>query len=769
MKNCLERAPFSQLLEAQLDEAARALGTTWVGLAERWLHEGEGSAPSYRAGSGGRVPAPRASFEPEERDGDGDGEEQWVVPVGERLTLPDGVVAGDAAVVRLDVRPRLTARDDAWLVIAPAACAVGPALDELKRLLEPALSEVRHAELSRVVLSAVEQAPDPFELSDREGRLFFVNGAWERFAGYAASESLGATAGQLFRDPVGTSHDEQFYRFAMSELHAGRPWLGAIAGKVKGGRRVFCEAHVAPFEVSPGGPRGHVAIRRDLTDRAQRDLALLAAHSEFRAVLAALTDGVCVLREGRIYFTNERFTQIMGVSPQALTGRAFVELLHVEDRAHFQQAHAKELTRVRALRPDGSLRFVEISRAGEVSFDGHPATILLARDTTDYQLAQEELARAEKLSALGSLAAGVAHEINNPLAYVALNLELLREHGAERLDPDEREALSEAIEGVARMRELTLELHTFSGRDEPGRPVAVDLTRAVTSAINIVSNDIRHRATLSRELEPGLYVLAREGQLVQVLLNVLVNAAQAIPAPSGGEHWIRIATRAGPGGMVEITVADSGVGIPAHALPRLFEPFSTSKRRGEGAGLGLAICKRIVDELEGEIEVESAVGAGTTVTIRLPEAAPPRPLTSAPPPRRVRDVPPLRVLIVEDEPPIARALERLLSGHRITRADNGEAALRLLEAGADFDLVLCDLMMPRVSGAELHRQASERFPSLAPRFVIMTGGALTADSREFLDGFGGPILSKPFTPEAVAACVEAASSRARGQPGETSS
>jgi PAS domain S-box-containing protein len=749
--NRLEVPAFETRLRAQLEDVRRELQATWLAVADLGLEHAP-LAPTWRSSSG--VPCPEEPPGAELFQRLVFGTSLLAHDLGAGVPLPRDVPRDDCVVTALDVVPRLTAHGDACLLVAPAACAVDPAFDEARRTLELELSRERRARLAQVVLEAVEQAADPFELSDREGRLFYVNRAWEQFTGYARAEVLGATAGRLFRDPQSSPHDPHFYRFAMAELHAGRPWLGAISGRVNDGKRVFAEAHVAPFEVAPG-LHGHVAVRRDLTARSSRDQALLAAHREFRNVLAAITDGVCVLRGELVYFTNSALSRILGLPEEQLSGRRFSELLHEDDRAQFEQEHRRQVSRVRALRADGGPRFIEISSAGEISFEGDPATILLVRDTTDYQLAQEELARAEKLSALGAMAAGVAHEINNPLAYVALNLELVRENGRSSLPPPEIEALDEAIEGVSRMREIAHELHTFSGRDEPGPPVAVDLTRAVTSALNLVNNEIRLRAQLVRELEPNLLAFAREGQLVQVFVNVLVNAVQAIPSPSEQEQTLRVVTRAGADGTVEMSVTDSGVGIPPHLLPHLFDPFSTSKRRGEGSGLGLAICKRIIDDLDGSIEVHSEVGRGTTVTISLPEA-PALALPTLPPvtQRGSTRLPRLRVLVVEDEPAIARALERLLDMHRITRAPDGRRALALLETSADFDVVLCDLMMPGITGAALYRIVLLRWPELAPRFVFMTGGAVTPDSREFLDSFPGQVLWKPFTPEVLDECIQ---------------
>jgi PAS domain S-box-containing protein len=464
---------------------------------------------------------------------------------------------------------------------------------------------------------------------------------------------------------------------------------------------------------------------------------------------------VCVLRDERIYFTNAALTAIVGLSEEDLVGRSFIELVHEEDRAAYAEAGEARVARVRVTRAGSSPRFVEISSAGRVSFEGWPATILLARDTTDYQVAREELARAEKLSALGSLAAGVAHEINNPLAYVSLNLELLREHGAAALSATEREALDEALEGVARIRGIALELHTFSGKDEPGEPVAVDVGRALTSALNMAQNEIRHRATLVRELEPGLFALAREGQLVQVFVNVLINAAQAIPKSSAREPTIRVASRLLADGEVEVSVTDTGVGIPPQALPQLFDPFSTSKLRGDGAGLGLAICRRILDELGGHISIQSELGHGTTVTITLPEASPASLASSPPQPSHRRLVSrPLRVLVVEDERPIARALERMLTGHDVTLAHDGARALALLRASTTFDVVLCDLMMPGLTGADVYERAVAEAPALAPRFAFMTGGAVTPDTKAFLETSDSEVLWKPFTPAAVLDCIQ---------------
>jgi CheY-like chemotaxis protein len=283
----------------------------------------------------------------------------------------------------------------------------------------------------------------------------------------------------------------------------------------------------------------------------------------------------------------------------------------------------------------------------------------------------------------------------------------------------------------------------------------VDVSRALTSALNIAQNEIRHRARLVREFEDGLYVLAREGQLVQVFVNVLANAAQAFDDATSAEPMIRVASRASSDELVEIVVSDTGAGIPGALLPQVFDPFSTSKRRGEGSGLGLAICRRIVHGFGGSIHIESELGKGTSVTIELPRTARALSIIAPRPRAEPRDAgPKFRVLIVDDEGSIARALKRVFAEHEVVVADDGSAALAMLGGDSAFDVVLCDLMMPRLTGSELYARACELRAELAGRFVFMTGGAMTPASKEFLHSIGSNVLWKPFDASAALAAAE---------------
>ena len=754
----LETQGFPERLRAFLEEVRTGLNARWLGLAELSVEDGI-LQPIWSGTAGGEVPLVTLALGDMELLG------AAAPALSEQVLGMAGLASALGAsftVVRLAVTPQLAGFDDSLLFIAH----VGPApeasiLAELAESLSVALSQARRARFACTLYSAVEQAGDAIELSDREGRLFFVNHAWEKLTGFDSGEVLGRTAGQLLREPDAPLHDAAFYQFTMAELHAGRPWLGALSGRGKDGQRFFAEVHVAPFSTSVEGVSGHVAVRRNLSHRSQRDAALAMAHREFRAVLSSITDGATVVREGRIYFANAAFTAIVGRTEEQVIGRAYADFIHPEDREQFLKEHERGVTRVRVSPQAGPPRFVEISSAGAISFEGKPATIVLSRDTTDYQLAREELSRSEKLSALGSLAAGVAHEINNPLAYVALNLDLLRSRAGQALDVENRDALDEAIEGVRRMREIASELRTFTGSDRPGPPEPVDVAKAITSALNIAQNEIRQRAQIVRDFRGGAYVLAREGAIVQVLVNVLVNAAQAITAPSIDNQWIRVSVEESEA-SVEIVVTDTGSGIPKSVLPHLFDPFSTSKRRGEGSGLGLAICRRIVQGFGGRILVSSTVGTGTSVSIELPRSTGSPSLAPLSPGIRRVTGRRLRVLVVDDERLIVRVLTRVLEGHEIVVADDGAVALKTLEQSEPFDVILCDLMMPRLPGPQFYAEACRLQPRLASRFVFMTGGAITPSSKDFLRNFPGGVLWKPFDPWTALERIEQAARRAEG-------
>jgi CheY-like chemotaxis protein len=280
--------------------------------------------------------------------------------------------------------------------------------------------------------------------------------------------------------------------------------------------------------------------------------------------------------------------------------------------------------------------------------------------------------------------------------------------------------------------------------------VPVTLPRVAESAINLAWNEIRHRAQLVKELHPVPRVMGSESRFVQVLVNLLVNAAQAIPEGDAANNRIVLRTGTTADGHAYVEVEDTGTGIPEDRVPHVFEPFWTSKPKGVGTGLGLSICHGIVTAAGGEIRIASTVpGKGTVVRVELPAAPEDAYARASRPPAPRAVLPPVgprpRILVIDDEIQLGATLRvGLASSCEVLVATSGKDALERLESD-DIDLVLCDLMMPEISGMELYERVRESHPELADRFVFMTGGAFTDRARDFLERHGHPRIEKPFS------------------------
>ena len=418
---------------------------------------------------------------------------------------------------------------------------------------------------------------------------------------------------------------------------------------------------------------------------------------------------------------------------------------------------------------------------------------------------EAQLLTANRLASVGTLASGLAHEINNPLAFILGNISFLRARladvaalpGGDSMVREMDEALADCAEGARRIESIVRDLRAFSrsGDEQPG---PVDLQRVLEFAVRMVFNEVRHRARLQREFDHAPTVLADEGRLVQVVVNLLSNAAQAMPERSSDENEVTLSVRTEAGEAI-IEVRDNGVGIPADRLARIFDPFFTTRPAGHGTGLGLAISHGLVTAMHGRLTVESTPGVGSRFQVVLPLApavatvaakaggggatldatgsagagsfaATDRGAPAAPPfqDRSRRDPTPtvvhgalhgasgrkLRLLVIDDETLVGASIRRLV-GQRydVLHVEDARTALELC-GRETFDAVLCDLMMPALTGMELHAELERIRPELAQRTGFITGGAFTERAREFAGLHAGRCLEKPFTSESVQALVE---------------
>ena len=461
------------------------------------------------------------------------------------------------------------------------------------------------------------------------------------------------------------------------------------------------------------------------------------AHRELERVLSTTPDAILVIGDtGEVRYVNRAALTLFDRKREEFVG----ELLgfSVEDDK------PSEVTILRR----GAERVCEL-RVVRIEWRREHAFLASLRDITDQRNMEAQLALADRMASIGTLAAGVAHEINNPLTAVIGNLDLvlhdLTEPGTYTGVSNETiEELRDAREAADRVRQIVRDLKMFS-RTEDDAKCPVDVHRVIETTARMAWNETRHRARLVMDFGNPPPVMANDARLGQVILNLLVNATQAIPEGDVEHHEIRITTGADASGNALITVADTGCGIPPAVRDRLFSMFFTTKAIGEGTGLGLAISKRIITSFNGRIWFESTVGAGTRFHILLPgcrDGVPdaPRVDRGQQPAARAG-----RVLVIDDDAAVTQALQRMLSDeHRVTTTGDARRAMELLRAGADFDVILCDLMMPQITGPEFYEMVCDFDRSVADRIVFMTAGAFTTNARTFLDKVPNHRVEKPF-------------------------
>jgi PAS domain S-box-containing protein len=478
-------------------------------------------------------------------------------------------------------------------------------------------------------------------------------------------------------------------------------------------------------------------------DVAQESARHLATGEKLRRVLDGTPDVIVATdAAGRITEFNRAAEDLTGCFSNEAFGRPLAAVLP-EAAPHLETGRkGRELN---LNRPDGTACEIHLVSAPLTDGNGGPAgRVYLGRDVTDLRRAERSLAQAERLSSLGEVVAGVAHELNNPLSAVLGYAQLLQSpSGRESLDAD----LVRIVESARRCQKIVVNLLSFA-RKHPAKKLAQDLNACIRKVIDLKTYHLRASRIevvleLTEPLPPAMFDFH---QIEQVILNLLNNAEQAI-AGAGRAGRIVVRSLAVDGG-VRVEVEDDGPGVPAHARHRIFDPFFTTKDVGMGTGLGLSVSYGIMQEHLGRIELRpDRPGTGACFALTLPRAteaglAAASSLTSAVAPKPLTG---RRVLVAEDEPLVLDLFSRLLQedGAAVTLAHDGEEAWsRILET--DFDLIVADLRMPNLDGRALYERVVEEKPSMVRRFVFATGDLVRQESLRFLEGIPNRILAKPL-------------------------
>lgn len=624
-----------------------------------------------------------------------------------------------------------------------------------------------------------------------------ANAATQELFGYSIEELESLTLADLL------PHAEAEVDGMRRRLHASR---GARVSDVVMTRKddTSFHAHLRLAVHEAANTKLIVGIARDITQQREREQQLREAsqrlatsEATYRGLVACTNDAVIIadFESAFCVEANPAACALFGYSGPAWNQLVGRDLHPPETRPTIDEMsrllHERGSTDMRdvpTMKKDGSIFFADIIQ-NVFEAAGRKLIVSVLRDGTErrrqaarlersydeLQRAQAKALHAQKLAAVGEVAAGVAHEINNPAAFVSMNLDAMQAelrrlddllnalhgHIAREEDRDRKRVLHALLDehsvdvrglramlhdnrdGIERIRSVTHDLRLFS-RVEQQEVVAVDLNAVVRSTVKLLMNELRHRAAVTIDLGNVPLLPAERGKLAQVVTNLVLNASHAIVEGAADSNEITVVTRC-EGDHVVLVVEDSGMGMDEQTCARIFDPFFTTKPREQGTGLGLSLCAEIVAKHGGQMMVQSTPGEGSRFEVRIPivtglsvEAETVRPPVEQGTARK-------RILVIDDDAGMVRAYRRMLVDHDAVVVSSGSQALALIHDGDVFDVIVCDLMMPEMDGPQVYENITLSAPELAGRMVFCTGGAFTARTREFISRVDNQVLDKPIS------------------------
>jgi PAS domain S-box-containing protein len=589
---------------------------------------------------------------------------------------------------------------------------------------------------------------------------------------YSGRATPGSIIGKPLWDFIQEEHRDFYDAQIKRVLDGGETVTFDVEGKGEGSVRRWVRVRLAPLAVG-SDIRGVVSLALDI----EHERAVQRRADRIRATFDYVDEGMLVVEmsSGTVIESNDAASRLLQIPVEELndTAPSWLQVTPEDGARLGWGALLDELTdgrtvRGRAILREGQEVSVEL-RATVRNLDDGTFAFVLCRDISRDLEKERARATQERLATVGSLAAGVAHEINNPLAYVIANVQYaldgitqwqmqttegMTDSDRERRRAQIKEALYEANEGARRVQRIVADLKTLARQGED-RLEPIDVEKTLHWAIGVTMAEIRHRAKLVKNFDSIAPVRGDEARLGQVFVNILLNAAQAIEPGHAHENEIIVRTSA-PEGRVIIEVMDSGMGIPEGNLTKIFDPFFTTKPRGIGTGLGLSICHEIIASMRGSLTATNRPGGGARFVVELPQMPGGQAQVMRAARRRISSPPtahPARILIIDDEGLAAKALGRILREHRVEIADHAPTGLQMaLER--TYDVIFCDLMMPELSGMAVHDAVERNAPHVAERMVFVTGGTFTEEARTFAARHSGRCLFKPFDTSLVKAAIE---------------
>ena len=627
-----------------------------------------------------------------------------------------------------------------------------------------------HGEISRAeavhhrLAEAIEALSDGFILLDPERHVVMVNSKYREFyrksahlltpgADFAAFVRHHAELGEIVE---ARGRVDEFLKFRLEQMQPGE----IVESRLAGGRWLTITDH----KMADGGT---VSICSDVTDLKRREHALLESEERYRLLVDTLPDGVMLQDSQQILFLNPAGRKILGIAEtEPIEQCQYLDLVHDEHKEiaetrisaiieHGVNAPLAE----RAIRTrDNRDIFIEVAA---VPFRRGREVLALGvfRDLTDSKQAQAQIERQrealhqnEKLSALGSLLAGVAHELNNPLSIVVAQAVLLAETNRDEKIIKRANGIRAAAERCARIVKTFLSM----ARQQTPEQGAVDINLLVDNALELIGYTLRTAGIeiIENRSENLPYVWGDADQLHQVVANLLVNAQQAMMETPEPRRLTITTSFDDAAKKIILMLDDTGPGVPADMRSRIFDPFFTTKPTGVGTGIGLSVCHGVVESHRGKIDITDSPDGGARFVIQLPPADAAATLPDGPTAPAIADSAGRHILIVDDELEIAESLAEILEldGYKIDLADSGITALERI-ADTDYDMILTDLRMPRMDGPTLYRAIEKKYPHLCSRVAVVTGNTLEATASDFLKATGLRWIEKPFIPADISKLV----------------